>query len=284
MTSVRDFILHLRLNYNFLILSASFLLGALYVSRIGDTGTFILLFLLVYIFLFGGANAYNSYFDKDKGPIGGLEHPPKMTKWMYFAAWAVQIVGLAVSFIFHLPLFSFLFFISLVSFWLYSSPVFKFKAKPLLSFLVIGAGTVFSTTLMGYIAAGGDSISLSLTFGAIGATLIVLSMYPFSQAYQVEEDKERGYDTFAVRYGVRGIKINYLVLFLPGVLLMAYSFVSNMALAAAVLIVGLLAYVFNWQVVKTITGNQREYKKIMRAKYFSGATFTLMMVLLLALF
>jgi hypothetical protein len=99
MSSIKDFTLHLRLNYNFVILSAPFFLGAIYAPQISEVKNFILLFLLVYIFLFGGANAYNSYFDKDDGPIGGLEHPPKMKKWMYITAWFLQITGIYFSYL-----------------------------------------------------------------------------------------------------------------------------------------------------------------------------------------
>src|SRR3989344_3962740 len=91
---IGNFILHLRLNYNFLILSAPFLLGALYMPKIVDVYNFLYLFVVAYIFLFGGVN---SYFDKDEGPIGGLEKPPKMNKWMLAASWSFQIVGLALS-------------------------------------------------------------------------------------------------------------------------------------------------------------------------------------------
>src|SRR3989344_1311232 len=155
MSEIRDFALHLRLNYNFLILSAPFLLGALYLPQIADITHFLFSFILIYIFLFGGANAYNSYFDKDKGPIGGLSNPSPMKKWMYYAAWTLQIVGLLLSLVVG-HMFSFLFAFSIFMFWLYSSPIFRFKSKPILSFVVIGIGTVFNITLMGYVAAGGD--------------------------------------------------------------------------------------------------------------------------------
>jgi len=282
MSEIKDFVLHLRLNYNFLILSAPFFLGALYLPKISSFTHFIFLFALIYIFLFGGANAYNSYFDKDEGPIGGLEHPPTMKKWMYFMAWIMQITGLILSF-FAQSIFSILFIFSIILFWIYSSPNFRFKGKPILSFIVIGIGTVFNTVLMGYLAAGGIILSTELLIGAVGATLIILGMYPFSQTYQINEDKKRGDTTFAVKYGINGIKRNYQFLFLLGVLLLSYSFLFNKTLAIIIFIIGLSAYLFIWQIIKTISGDRSEYKKVMRTKYIAGLAFTLAMILLLIL-
>ena len=38
-------------------------------------------FLSVHILLFGGVTVYNSYWDKDTGPIGGLRAPPPLAPW-----------------------------------------------------------------------------------------------------------------------------------------------------------------------------------------------------------
>lgn len=280
MTEIKNFFLHLRLSYNFLILSAPFFLGAIYNFKISDITLFIYGFLLIYILLFGGANAYNSYIDKDEGPIGGLEHPPKMSIWMYWASWSMQIIGFYFSFKINLN-FAILFGLSMALFWIYSGTYFRFKSKPILSFFVIGIGTVINIVLMGYFAAGGTSIFMELFLGALGATLVVLSMYPFSQAYQMDEDKKRGDTTFAVKYGLSGIKNNYWILFNAGIILLIYSLRSNIWLSVAMLVIGLGAGFLIWQVVKKISGKSEEYKIVMRTKYYSGITFTLLMLGLL---
>ncbi len=280
MVQIKNFFLHLRLNYNFFILSAPFFLGAVFVPQIRDNKIFLTSFVLIYIFLFGGANVYNSYFDKDEGSIGGLEHPPKVERWMYYAAWAMQILGLIISSLIS-PLFGLILLFSIVLSWLYSGSTFRFKGKPLLSFLVIGIGTVFNTVILGYLMAGGTGLPTNLIVSAIGASFLILSMYPVSQAYQIDEDSKRGDVTFAVKYGVKGIKINFLILFLVGIILLSYSFMFNPHLGIATFIAGLIVYIFMWQKIKKISGNQNEYKSIMRLKYVSGMVFTLTMICLL---
>lgn len=282
MTEMKNFFLHLRLGYNFLILSAPYFLGAIYNRGVSDISIFIYGFLLIYILLFGGANAYNSYIDKDNGPIGGLEHPPKMSVWMYWASWVIQIIGLCLSFNMG-STFAALFGFSIILFWVYSGTYFRFKSKPLLSFIVIGISTVINIVYMGFLAAGAAFFSPDIILGAFGAACVVLSMYPFSQAYQIDEDAKRGDTTFAVRYGLQAVKKNYLILFNAGIALLAYSFNFDILLSILMLAVGLVAGFLIWKIVKKISGTTGDYRKVMKTKYYSGVAFTLLMVVLLVL-
>jgi 4-hydroxybenzoate polyprenyltransferase len=282
MSQIRDFILHLRLNYNFLILSAPFLIGALYTKYIDSITTFVSGFIFVYIFLFGGANAYNSYFDKDEGPIGGLEHPPGMKTWMYYWALLMQIIGvvgvLVLDFVSGV-----LTICSMLFSWAYSSPMVRLKSHPYLSFVAIGVGTVTNTVLIGYYIAGGQGLQIHVLLGAIGATCVVLSMYPFSQVYQMEEDAKRGDITFAIQYGIQGIRYNYLFLFITGIFLLSGSFYNKVTILYLFLILGSITYIIIWNVVKNIKGVKDEYKKVMKTKYYSGIAFTLATLLIMFL-
>jgi hypothetical protein len=87
------FILHLRLHYQLFILSGGYLLGGL----IADEPLwkqYWLQFLNVHVLLFGGATAFNSYWDRDEGPVGGLRNPPAMERWMRDLSLAMQAAGL----------------------------------------------------------------------------------------------------------------------------------------------------------------------------------------------
>lgn len=233
--------------------------------------------------LFGGANAYNSYFDKDTGPIGGLKNPPKMQRWMYFVSWGIQIIGLVISYLTSTNVFTFLFFIAIITFWAYSSPIIRFKGRPLLSLFAIGIGTVINSTLMGYIAAGGEVISMSLLLGACGSMMIILSLYPFSQAYQIEEDRSRGDITFAVRYGIQGVRKMFLISFPIGIFIITIALYDHLKFWFMVPLLGLLVFLVQWQRVKKIVGKTAEYKQIMLTKYWGGLFFTITVIFLLAL-
>ncbi|MEZ4680201.1 MAG: UbiA family prenyltransferase [Caldilineaceae bacterium] len=72
--TVTNCLIHLRLHYQ-LLLAPIFLWGYLLAGGQPD-GSFGLAFVAFHLFLYGGMTAFNSYYDRDEGPIGGLEEPP----------------------------------------------------------------------------------------------------------------------------------------------------------------------------------------------------------------
>src|SRR4051812_29698615 len=67
-------VVHLRLPFQ-LLLAPVYLWGWL-LGGGGLSGSVMLGFLAFHLFLYGGATAFNSYYDRDEGPVGGLERPP----------------------------------------------------------------------------------------------------------------------------------------------------------------------------------------------------------------
>ena len=113
---VWHFIMHLRLHYQFFILSGGYLLSSLFIENL-NWNQFWLQFINVHILLFGGATAYNSYWDKDEGPIGGLKSPPKMTRWMWLTSLSMQIAGLGWALNINAN-YAIVYMVSLILFWL----------------------------------------------------------------------------------------------------------------------------------------------------------------------
>jgi len=268
---IKHFILHLRLHYQFFILSGGYLLGGLLADQM-NTAQFWLQFINVHILLFGGATAYNSYWDKDKGPIGGLKNPPEMTLWMHRVSLAFMFAGLLWSLTVGL-IYSLIFAASLILFWLYSTPHARWKGKPIKSMLVIGISTGTNSVIMGVLAAGGE-VSLQIVLGSIGAALILLSIYPVSQIFQGKEDKLRGDTTFYLEYGLSGIKNCFLILFPAGLLIIFYSLYQSYSVPAIVFFAtGLLSYLFMITVVLKLKGVTEEYEKVMGLKFFASLSF-----------
>lgn len=274
---IKDFLLHLRLNYNILILSGPFLLWAAY-TRILNLSDFILNYAIIYILLFGWANAYNSYFDRDEGPIGGLKNPPKMTQWMYYASWFFQILWWILSWKMG-STYIWLYLTSLLCFWAYSGPFFRLKWNPFMSIIVIWVATFFTVVLLGFLAAWGGEITRHVILGAISTSFIFCSMYPFSQVYQREVDNRRGDMTFAIKYGIRGIKMIFKIFFTLGILWLAYSLNFIPYATPITLIWGICMNVYLWKIVNRIRGEETEYEIIMKIKYFGGVFFTVIILL-----
>ncbi len=73
------FIRHLRLPFN-LLLSPIYLWGVLLAGGTLWDPSFWLGYVTLHLFLYGGGTAFNSFYDRDEGPIGGMAHPPPVDR------------------------------------------------------------------------------------------------------------------------------------------------------------------------------------------------------------
>ena len=279
---IKNFFLHLRLNYQIFILSGAYLLGGVLSPQTSQL-EFFLQFFTIHILLFGGVTAYNSYYDKDEGPIGGLKNPPKMKPWMLYASWILQITGLLLSFysgFFFLIAYS----ISMFSFWAYSSPITRLKGKPILSLIAIGV-TIICSFFMGYFTHGGDIITITQLIPSIGASLLVLGVYPVSQIYQIAEDKKRNDITFTVKFGLSGVLALFSILFPMGtILVFSALYKINKPASLIFIFIGLIAGLINFFQIKSLKGIESEYDIVMKMKYVSGILFSIFLIILIILF
>lgn len=268
---IYHFLLHLRLHYQFLILSGGYLLGGFMAGQM-DLHQFWMQFLNVHILLFGGATAYNSWWDKDEGPIGGLKNPPKMKKWMHVVSLLMMYAGLTwaltVSW-----MYAGIYLVSFLLFWLYSTPHARWKGRPILSLWAIGISTGFNSVLLGTIAAGG-AISLLVLLSAAGATCILLSLYPVSQVFQIEEDAARNDNTFTRMYGVHAVKIFFIAAYSFGSILLCTSIIWVNIYASAILFVGIIiSGIFVATLIFRMSGDKNEYDIVMKTKFLASLSF-----------
>ncbi|MEX0684647.1 MAG: UbiA family prenyltransferase [Balneolales bacterium] len=278
---VLDFIIHLRWHYQVFILSGCYLLGGLYYAGNPEWPVFAVQFINVHLFLFGGATAYNSFWDKDKGRIGGLKHPPGMTKWMHPASLMLQFFGLLLA----LPLgyyYSGVYLISMIMFWLYSTPLAKWKGRPWLSMVAISVSTGVCAFLLGHFALGG-SPDPWLLLPATGCSLILLSLYPVSQIFQMDEDLERGYHTFAITYGLQGIKRFFVAAFTTGIFIIGFTlrWVDDQIALIFLMVSGAAGILIALQ-LKQIKGVESDYERVMKMKYVTSFAFVLFITICLA--
>ena len=281
MKEIGHFLLHLRLHYQLFILPGGFLLGGLMADQM-NTAQFWLQFINVHIFLFGGATAFNSFWDKDEGPIGGLKNPPEMTEWMRVASLAMMFVGWAWSVTFGLIYFV-IYGVSLLLFWLYSTPLARWKSHPYLSLLAIAISTGLNSVLLGTIAAGG-SITISVTISAFGASFILLSLYPVSQIYQIDQDKKRGDRTFAIEYGIDGVKFFFVISYLFGLILFSAGLLQVYTYPAVIFfILGLISGVILLRLLLRLKGMESEYSSVMKMKFLASLSFVIFLLILNAI-
>ncbi|HKK24808.1 MAG TPA: UbiA family prenyltransferase [Gracilimonas sp.] len=274
---ILNFIIHLRLHYQFLILSGGYLAAALIVDEVNWVQYWVQ-FINVHVLLFGGATAFNSWHDKDEGPIGGLKSPPEMHQWMRSASMVLQFFGLiwAINVNWN---FTIIYAVSILFFWLYSSPLTRWKGKPVLSLIAIGVSTGTNSFFMGFLAAGGYPITWFEDLTALGVFFLILSLYPVSQVFQTEEDLKRGDVTFAAKFGLKGVKWLFACLFPLGTAILTFSLIESRGMTGALFgLIGAVAYMIILYLVWQLKGKESEYAMVMRIKFLASLSFVLFML------
>lgn len=211
--------MHLRLPFQ-LMLAPFMLLGAALAHARLDL-RFALAFIVVHICMYGGTTAFNSHYDRDEGPIGGLEKPPPVGPWLLPGSLILQAVGLVVALAIgaRFAIVCVLFGVLGV---LYSHPIPRFKGKPLPSWLTI----MFAQGGLGALAGAvvdPAPFTTELAWGVAAAAALVGGLYPISQSFQLEEDRARGDRTVAIMLGRRGTPIAASVLSIVGCMCMLAS-------------------------------------------------------------
>ena len=196
-----EILLHLRFPFVF-VLSPIFVWGALWGAD--WTGRTTLGFLLVHLALYPGANAYNTAYDRDTGPIGGLARPPSVPGGLARGSTALQASGAALA-----PLIGWAFAAAYVVLWgiftAYSHPRTRWKRSAWLSTFAIVGGQGGLGWFLGWTAAGGRPPLAGLDLWSLAAACAaVAALYPFTQVYQLEADASRRDRTLAAALGVRG--------------------------------------------------------------------------------
>ena len=198
-----DLFIHLRLHYQ-LLLAPIFVWGYFLAGNRPDAD-FWLAFVAFHIFLYGGSTAFNSYYDRDEGPVGGLAEPPPVSQILRPFSLAVLILGAGLAALVNLHFL----IIYLVMFGMglaYSLPSIRLKGRPLWGLATVAVGQGILASLGGWVAANPNLRVLDGLdwVGILSVTLITVGFYPLTQIYQIDEDLARGDVTFAAWAGPAG--------------------------------------------------------------------------------
>ncbi len=172
-------------------------------------------FVAVHAFLYGGTTLYNSYYDRDEGPIAGMERPVPLPPWALPFSLAWQGVGLLIAAVIGAPLAVFYAAYAVMGA-LYSHPRPRLKGRPYVSTGLIFVFQGMGGVLAGWLASGRPLASLSgerFPLMALVAACTTIGLYPLTQIYQVDEDAARGDRTLAMALGPRRSFLFALVMF-----------------------------------------------------------------------
>lgn len=198
----RPYLLHLRLGFN-LLLSPVYLWGALLAGGSALSADFWLGYVALHVFLYGGTTAFNSYYDRDEGPIGGMLKPVRFDRGLLPFSLVVQALGLIPA-----ALVGWRFLLGWLALFLvgvaYSHPAVRLKADPAGALAAVGMGQGMIGFALGWLTVRPDGLlSAQALVGCLSAALIITGLYLVTQCYQEAEDRARGDRTIAVLVGAR---------------------------------------------------------------------------------
>ena len=174
-------------------------------TRDFDVSKALWIFVVWHLLVYPASNAYNSYFDKDEGSIGGLEKPPAVDKELFTVAWTMDILAVVLSYFFVGTVFALAVLVYGLVSKSYSHTSIRLKKYPLLSWFIVGLFQGFFVYLSTQQAVLQSYNSLTNNLlPAILSSMMLWAVYPMTQIYQHEEDAKRGDRTLSLLLGIRG--------------------------------------------------------------------------------
>jgi 4-hydroxybenzoate polyprenyltransferase len=241
-----------------------------------------LAFLLLHLFLYGGANAFNTYYDRDRGPIGGLADPPPVRPGLLPWSLGLQVAGLWLAPLVNLP-FTVLYLVLFLVFTAYSHPAVRLKRRPWLSLSAIGLGQGGIAFAAGWVSAGSlprGETHLPLAaalWGGAASILIVAALYPLSQIYQIAEDQARGEETLGVVLGRPGALGLTMALLVAGIGALALAAWDRFGVAWSSMLVTYGAFFLMLlllsRAVLTEAPSRRAFRRVMALNYLNSTSF-----------
>jgi 1,4-dihydroxy-2-naphthoate octaprenyltransferase len=169
----------------------------------------ILVCVILHLLVYPASNAYNSYMDQDEGPIGGLKHPPKATRQVFYLALLLDCMAVLLS------LWVSVMFALGIGLYILASRAYSYKGIRLKKMPYAGYLTVvfFQGAFTYYISYTAMTETPVHYIDALISSLLIAGVYPLTQVYQHDEDARNGDRTISMVLGYRGTFILTAVMF-----------------------------------------------------------------------
>lgn len=223
MSEVRNTIKLLRFPFSVFLLPIS-LFSLFYIQPVFNF-ELVLVLLIWHLFVFPSSNGYNSYNDNDEGPIGGLASPPKPTKLLLYISNSMDLIAILLSFLVNIYFVCFV-ALYIISSRLYSNRKIRLKKYPIIGFFVVfifQGAWIFCANLFGLSSIHLLS-SLPVILSIIASSFLIATIYPITQIYQHEADRNDGVKTLSMVLGIKGTFIFSSLMFAIATLLIYFSF------------------------------------------------------------
>jgi 1,4-dihydroxy-2-naphthoate octaprenyltransferase len=236
-----------------------------------DWGRALLIFLILHLLVYPASNGYNSYMDRDTGPIGGVANPLPPTRQLFLVT--VLMDGLALL----LGLFIGLYFVAGLACYILASRAYSYRGIRLKKYPFIGWLTVISCqgALVFFLVYQGSHPAIAgmvpvrdVAEAMIASSLLLGGFYPLTQVYQHEADRKDGVRTLSLVLGYRGSFIFTGIVYTLAFLLLAHYLLLNVEITEfyvlATCMLPVIVYFLIWAVKVWKDPGQANYVNTMR--------------------
>ena len=194
-----------------------------------NTVTAILVFFILHVLVYPSSNGYNSYMDRDETPIGGLQHPMKPTRQLFYISILLDALAIGLSLI-----VSATFLLGIILYIIasraYSYRRIRLKKYPVIGFLTV---SIFQGALIFFITFQSCQTERTVPvplLPCVISSLLIGALYPLTQVYQHEADRLDGVTTISMFLGKKGSFLFSASLFMLASALLAVFFSRQEAL------------------------------------------------------
>lgn len=244
------------------------------------TSDAVIIFVILHLLVYPASNGYNSYMDRDTGPIGGISNPKQPTKQLFYTSVCLDILSLLASALISIY-FLFGIFAFIAASRAYSYRGIRLKKYPVLGYLTV---IIFQGSLIFFLVMHGSSADKTFEvplIGMIAAALLVGGFYPLTQIYQHMADKADGVITLSSRLGYRGTFVFTAIVYAVAMVILGFYLERSLQFQAFLIIQILLFPVlvyFLWWFYKVYRNvDEANFKNTMRmnmiGSFFTNASF-----------
>jgi 1,4-dihydroxy-2-naphthoate octaprenyltransferase len=260
----------LRLHFSFFLMPVYWFALSQVVDR--SWGRAVLIFMVLHVLVYPASNGYNSYMDRDEGPIGGLAHPLQPTKELFWVTLVMDLLALALGCIIG-PWFVAGLAVYILASRAYSYRGIRLKKWPFIGWLTViscQGALVFFIVYQGSHPAAAGAASLQAPIEAmVACSLLLGGFYPLTQIYQHEADRKDGVKTLSMVLGYRGSFVfTGLVYGIAFLLLFHYFLLAYLELkeflVLATCMLPVIVYFLIWAVKVWRDPAQANYRNTMR--------------------
>jgi 1,4-dihydroxy-2-naphthoate polyprenyltransferase len=259
----------LRIPFSFFLMPVYWFALSQVVDR--SWGRALLIFIILHVLVYPASNGYNSYMDRDEGPIGGLARPLQPTRQLFWVTLIMDLLAVVIGFIIGLWFVAGLVVYILAS-RAYSYRGIRLKKRPFIGWLTVitcQGALVFFMVYQGSHPAAAAVASLQAPVEAmVACSLLLGGFYPLTQIYQHDADRRDGVRTLSIVLGYRGSFIFTGLVYGLAFFVLAYYFEMTLQhkefLVLATCMLPVIVYFLIWAIKVWRDPAQANYSNTMR--------------------